>query len=281
MDHSNQFFGLEPKLTMKVKENSMTRSVTFLCAVFLTLICFHPLSHATTECAYDFATGSGSTYLGYCVTENGNILDIQAPSGQNLLGSFGEGYGLCDQNAPANYDDYAVSDTGNWQSARVVSHNASSIKIVRTTTDGNWTLTQTITLIKATSTSTNPSIKVVLALKNNQTIADTAYLIRFADVEPSPSGNLAIGGPNSAIGRTYQPDPNYGLELSNLDVPPLHFTGGFAQYTSSGPNACAFAQHEGDDNLWYGEVGASIVMAYVAIMDAGETVTVTFNYHSL
>jgi hypothetical protein len=52
------------------------------------------------------------------------------------------------------------------------------VKIARTTVDGNWTLTQTITKVPSPA-----SIKVVMALKNNQAVSDVAYLVRFADAE--------------------------------------------------------------------------------------------------
>ncbi len=113
----------------------MNRTVVLL-TFFLLLICCALPTYATTTCSYDFTTGSGNTFLSYCVTVNGNILDIQTPFGQNMMGGNGEGYGICDQNAPMNYTDYGVSDTGNWQNAVVLSHSSTTVKIARTTLDG-------------------------------------------------------------------------------------------------------------------------------------------------
>ena len=141
----------------------MSRYVSFLSLMCLMLIWIVLPSHATTTCLYKFNTGSGNTYLGYCLTENGNILNIQTPSGQNMLGANGEGYGICNESPAQNYTDYGVSDTGNWGNAVVLSHSSTSVKIARTTADGHWTLTQTITMVPTTS-----SINVVMALKNNQ-----------------------------------------------------------------------------------------------------------------
>jgi hypothetical protein len=237
---------------------------------------------ATTNCSWDFTIGSGNTYLGYCVTVNGNILQIQTPFGQNMLGPNGEGYGICDQNAPQNYTDYGVSDTGNWQSAVVLSHSSSSVKIARTTADGNWTLTQTITKVPATS-----SIKVVMALKNNQLVSDVAYLVRFADAAPPISaGYFAFwaGGVNSALARTAQPDPNYGLQLSLAGPVSTQFSywQGFAQSVTTGPNACAFAFNElGLNYREYGSNVSSIEMAFVGTIGAGQTKTVTLSYRGL
>jgi hypothetical protein len=262
----------------------MIRRLSFLCTVFLMFISVAPPSHAqTTTCSYNFTTGSGNTYLSYCVTVNGNILEIQTPFGQNMLGTNGEGYGICNESPAQNYTDYGVSDTGNWQNAIIVSHSATLVKIERTTADGNWTLTQAITKVPATS-STNASIKVVMALKNNQSTAHVAYLVRFADAEPVPTGGTSfdiwIGGLNSALAATVQPDPNYGLQLSNVGVPQLSFWQGYAQAVNTGPNACAFAFNEAFANLGSGTSGLSIVYAYVGTVPAGQTKAVTLSYHA-
>jgi len=261
----------------------MIRHVSFLCTSFLMLICCALPARATTACSYDFTTGSGNTYLSYCVTVNGNILEIVTPFGQSMLGANGEGYGLCDQNAPLNYTDYGVSDTGNWGSATVLSHSSSSIKIARTTADGHWTLTQTITKVPATS-----SIKVVMALKNNQAVSDVAYLVRFADAEPTiPDFDIWVGGLNSAIARTlHNNDPNYGLQIANAGVLQFGYWQGFVQGINTGPNACAFAYNEGKlggfSNYWDSSLGpGSIEMAYVGTIGAGLTKTVTLSYHGL
>jgi hypothetical protein len=275
------------KDAVKPKEEFMiSRSVTLLCTSFLMLIWVALPAHAaTTTCSYDFTTGSGNNYLSYCVTVNGNILQIQTPFGQSMLGTNGEGYGLCDQNVQAggvNYTDYAVSDTGNWKNAVVLTHSLTSVKIARTTSDGHWTLTQTITLVPKTF-----SITVVMALTNHQSVSDVAYLVRFADAEPptaSSSGTFWAGALNSALARTVQPDPNYGLQLSNMGIPPFGFWQGYAQFVNTGPNACAFAFNEIGDNFHFvksGESPESIEMAYVGSIGAGQTKTVTLSYHGL
>jgi hypothetical protein len=256
-------------------------SVCFVVVGFLLICCGLQAQQgidATTTCSYGFTSGSGNTYLSYCVTANGNILEIFTPFGQSMLGTNGEGYGICNESPAQNYSDYGVSDTGNWRSAVVVSHNSTSVKIARTTADGNWTLTQTITMVPKTY-----SINVVMALKNNQSAAHVVYLVRFADAEPAvTSGNFVFwaGSLSSALARAYQPDPNYGLQLSNVGVPPFHYWQGFAQFVNTGPNACAFAFNEGASNFSGGPNG-SIEMAYVGTVAAGQTKTVTLSYHGL
>jgi len=262
----------------------MIRQVTFLCTNLLMLIWVALPANATTTCSYDFVSGSNNTYLGYCVTVNGNILEIQTPFGRNMLGANGEGYGICDQNAPMNYTDYAVSDTGNWGSATVLSHSSSSVKIARATADGHWTLTQTIIKVPATS-----SIKVVMALKNNQAVSDVAYLVRFADANPGTNNyEFWAGGLNGALTRTFPTnDPNYGLQLANAGVRQFSYWYGFAQAVNTGPDACAFALNEagGQDGINFTEgpnkPPGSIEMVYAGTVPAGATKTATLSYHGL
>jgi hypothetical protein len=237
-----------------------------------------------TTCLQNFTSGNSNTYVAYCVTVNGNILEIVTPFGQSMLGANGEGYGICNESPAQNYTDYGLSDTGNWQSATVLSQSSGSIKIERTTADGNWTLTQTVTIVPATS-----SIKVVMALKNNQSTAHVAYLVRFADAEPPFTANhldFWAGGLTSALARTVQSDPNYGLQLSNVGALQFGFRQGYAQNVNTGPNACAFAFNEATNNFWDTFITnvatpGSIEMAYVGTVGAGLTKTVTLSYHGL
>jgi hypothetical protein len=268
----------------------MTRHVAFFLPACLMMICVALPAHATTTCSYTFTTGSGNTYLSYCVTVNGNILEIVTPFGQPMLGANGEGYGVCNESPAQNYTDYGVSDTGNWKNAVVLSHSSSSVKIARTTSDGHWTLTQTITLVPKTF-----SITVVMALKNNQPAAHVAYLVRFADAEPftpESEGSLWSATSNSALAGTVQPDPNYGLQLANVGIRPFSFQQGYAQFVNTGPNACAFALNEAGFNNYFinggcavcggdGNTFGSIEMAYVGTIAAGQTKTVTLSYHGL
>jgi hypothetical protein len=55
----------------------------------------------------------------------------------------------------------------------VLSHDAKSVKIARTTADGNWTLTQTITQVTGP-----PSAKIAMALTNNTSVTRQAFLLR-------------------------------------------------------------------------------------------------------
>ena len=70
---------------------------------------------------------------------------------------------------------------GTWGAPVLLSSTASVVRIARTTTDGLWTLTQTITK----QPGVQPYAKITMALKNNTGITKDAYLVRYADVDPA------------------------------------------------------------------------------------------------
>jgi hypothetical protein len=247
----------------------MTQRAGFFLALCLMLTCLAmPLHAATTTCAYNFTAGNGSSYLKYCVTVNGNIPQIETPSGVQLIvqgtGYGGEGYGVCNESPAQNYTDYGNSDTGNWNPSVLLSHTSTSVQIARTTTDGHWTLTQTISITHT------PSITVRMALTNNQSVQKVAYLVRYAE----EYGQYWLAGPTGAVGWSYQ-----GLLLQNVGTPPFGFWQGYVQTVKDGPNACAFA-YNGTDILTNSIYG-SIEVAYVGPVPAGGTKTVTLTYRGL
>ncbi|MBV8360341.1 MAG: hypothetical protein JO189_20775 [Deltaproteobacteria bacterium] len=251
--------------------------ISFLLTIYLLWLCCQLPIHAaraTTSCAYSFSSGSGNTFLNYCVTVNGNIPLIKTPSGVQLMGPDGEGYGVCNESPAQNYTDYGISDTGNWRPAILLSHNTSgSVQIARTTSDGQWTLTQTIALTHT------PSITVIMALKNNQSVQKVAYLVRFADpLPPGVADYTYVGGLNGAL--TWDA-PQYGLLLQNVGAPPFGFWQGYVQTVTTGPNACAFAFNEANLNEVVGVPPGSIEVAYVGPVPAGGTKTVTLTYRGL
>lgn len=257
----------------------MTRNSSLLSACIL-MFCGALASHAqTTQCSYNFSSGVGNTSLSYCVTVNGNIPQIQIPFGQVMIGAQGEGYGVCDQNIQpggVDYVDYGVSDSGNWNPPVLLSKTSALVKIARTTSDGNWTLTQTISKVP-----NPPAIKIIMALTNNQAVDDVAYLVRFADTTPPGNGVNWIGTLNSALAVTYSPgtQAQYGLQLVNMGTPQFSYWQGFAQQVSTGPNACAFAFNADPTGNYVNSPGSgSSEIAYVGTVKAGKTNSVTLNY---
>jgi hypothetical protein len=242
-------------------------------------ICSASSLAATQQCSYTFTSGANNTYLKYCVTVNGNIPQIESPLGERL--QFGwEGYGLCNESPAAEYHDYGNEDTGNWNPPTLVSLTTTAVKIARTTSDGNWTLTQTITQVPSTA-----SIRIAMALHNNTSTSRVAYLVRYDAPGPAGGGGylFASATRNSAFewwaSSLNQPN-EFGIALQTVGTSPGNYTNGFAQNVVDGPNACAFAYNSpGGPVLQAGSL--SLVMANVATIPAHGTKTFTISYKGM
>ena len=239
-------------------------------------------AQATSTCAFTFTSGSDNTFLQYCVTANGNIAQLATPFAREYIavGTVGEGYGICDTTTSSFYFDYAdFGDSGNWGSATLVSHDQRTVKIARTTSDGNWTLTQTITRPEETQT-----VKVSMALRNNTSTDRLAFLLRYADVDVS---GTFLNNFDVTLGSAFGWDsfgsntPPFGLMMQNVAsnstanlraIP-------FAQNVGEPPNPCVPGSH-----LVFGPILAtdgSIVMSYDGTVPKGRTKTAALTYRGM
>jgi hypothetical protein len=239
----------------------------------------NPGALATSVCSFTFTSGANNNYLQYCVTVNGNITQIQTPLGHHQIpsGAAGEGYGICDVGPATSYYDWAdFGDSGNWNAPTTVTHNATEVKIARTTTDGAWTLTQTIT-------QAAPSIKVAMTLKNNAAASKTVNLVRYANAHPdATSTNNFDGTQNSAfvwnsIGSGTSP---FGLIMENVGTSPFSGYNGLAQMLDDPPDPCNYAKNWHEGPILDTNVG-SLVMVYVGTLTAHQSKTFTVSYKGL
>jgi hypothetical protein len=144
---------------------------------------------SSATCLFNFSSGSGQSLTTYCVTQNGNIAEFSA-NGTEFINSPGpaiEGFGMCDNTAigsSLDYFDYASSDSGNWNPA-TATLNGTTVVVNRTTTDGHWQLTQTITDMKAFRGAYG-SARVTMAIKNLSNIERFLVAFRYAQVNPAP-----------------------------------------------------------------------------------------------
>ncbi len=214
--------------------------------------------------------------MSFCITANGNIAKFESPSGYTQM--FAEGYGVCDTSGSAvSYHDHEYADSGNWASSTVIQPNGANtfpLKIVRTTSDGIWTLTQTFS-----QNAKDQYVKIVMQLKNNTVATRSAYLQRYAgvDADGANSVNYSDTGRNSAW--TYYND-NYGGKGHGLTlrVLPDNF------YTRSGSvilpglsDACYRTERTGP---YYGD-GAIDYRWYFGSVAANSSKTVTVEYRAM
>ena len=170
----------------------------------------------SATCSFSYFSGQATTtFTRYCLGPNGNIVQLDSPSGNEFLnkGNLLEGYGLCDFTPNISYYDYASVDSGNWGPTTVTTPNATTKVFVRTTTDGLFKLTQTITQIKGSASSAG-SIKVTMAVKNLSGIAkNNLTLLRYANVDAgsNPLNNEFVSSANSSFG---QEPGRWGLGLT-------------------------------------------------------------------
>ena len=231
---------------------------------------------STDVCTYLFTSVGTATrqYVQYCVTVNGNIVEFQTPSGiENIKhGIIGEGYAVCDFSTGVGYHDYAGfgdADTGGWGPATTVSQTGTMVKISRKTSDGIWTLTQTIA-----QSPSDSSVKVTMALKNNSPISRLVWLARFADVDANDrTNNILDGTVNTAFG--YSASAQKGLQLS-LATANFYDHVGYATQLAS--KACSI--NAGYTGL-LSDADGMIYLNHSITIGAGNTATVVLKYRGI
>jgi len=231
-------------------------------------------SLATTDCTFPFSTGTGNTLLKYCVTTNGNIVQLETPQGVEhvAVGTIGEGYGICDFNTNTGYFDYAgFGDSGNWNPAQVVKQTATSVKIVRTTSDGQFTLTQNIAEVDGAL----PWIKITMTLKNNGEGRD-AFLIRYVDVDAAGVAKNNLDTTENSAFAWNTPGPvNFGVVVQNVGKALI--ANSLTQFQAAGPDPCnpVFNLH------LLTNTDGSLGMEYLVELKKGASTTVITAYRGM
>ena len=162
------------------------------------------------------------------------------------------------------YYDWAGSDSGNWGTPTLVKQTPTEVVIARTTSDGLWTLTQTIA--ECRDTALCPSTD---ADQDNSNTSKQVLLMRWAAVgalngfsnnqdDLDSTTNSVWGSFPANLGM--ETPTGGGLMLQNLGVAPnVEFYQGFPLNTYLGPNPCAPVVN------WRGPLTAtdgSILMVY-------------------
>jgi len=227
-----------------------------------------------TTCSFSYSSGPITTFTRYCLSANGNIVQFDSPSGFEYINNGGllEGYGICDVNPNVSYYDYASIDSGNWGPTTVTSPSATTQVFVRITADGFWQLTQTITQLKASPSSTG-SVKITMALKNLTTISRNVTLLRVANVNNGPvaTNDEFVSSFNSAFGQ--EPGASWGLGLTTNTFTFAH--NGIVLSPPAAPDPCHYVTNV--HNFAFVGDGA-LGHVYAITVPKGATKTVTMTY---
>lgn len=242
----------------------------------------NPTNPGLTTCSYTFKTGSGWNATQFCVTANGNITQFSRPNGVEYIafGTYGEGYGICDltYDPPESSYDYAGYGASGVGAPTLISLTDSSVKISRDI--GAFTLTQTITMVKATATAPGAA-KVTMTLKNENSEKRAVGILRYADIDIDDLNHF--GNFNNDFDHTN--DTAYGLERSTqFGLASVNNT--FSPYPSrnwnavtrsvpSGPDPCRYTQPEAPQPF----VGDGSVLQYWGLaIGSGSSKTVVMTY---
>jgi hypothetical protein len=212
------------------------------------------------------------------VTSNGNLAKLEIPKGTPMVSraNHGEGYGFCDEDAHVAYSDFGgLGDSGNWGTARVVNRGGNFVKIARTTSDGLWTLTQTITRTDGNL----PTAKVAMALTNNSAVAKEVTLLRDADMDAAgisinsfdATNNSAMAW-NSVSTEGAQP---FGVVLQTSGTLPF-LTFAYVQDTAAAPDPCDPLAHMAQ--TLEQNVDGSVVMFYETTVNPHATMNASAVY---
>lgn len=226
--------------------------------------------NATTTCAATFTSGTGHNTTQYCVTKNGNITQFSRNGDEYLqVGDVSEGYGICDGNT--RYFDYAFNDSGNLGPATFTSTATKAVSI-RTTSDGIWQITNTVTKVAANGSGPG-SAKVSMKFTNLTNVERDLAVVRMADVD-----FLSGGGPDVNNDFDFTPDTAFGLASgfrSGLSVTNNTFVEAtaFTQNFSVGPDPCNLGAAP---QPFVGD--GSIAMFYALRVRKGGAATVNLTY---
>jgi len=229
---------------------------------------------SVTACAHTYTSGSGHNLTQYCVTANGNITQFSRGGSEFInAGVLSEGYGVCDISSGTGYFDYADNESGNWGATSVLTSSPTIIKLVRNTSDGIWTLTQTISKVAASGSGPGAA-KVVMALKNNTAVARSVYLLRHADVD----ANSTSGDDNFdyTIDTAWGLQPSFGGGLSSTSNTFTFSYDAFVRNTFAGPAPCSPSTGIVNPGPFHGD--GSIEQLYFIPIPAHGTKTVTVTY---
>jgi len=135
---------------------------------------------------------SRSPQMNVCISDHGNVVQFESPLGIQQIGGSEEGYILCDQTAGVVYHDTGTLEDG-FGPATIVEPkgpNTFPFAVIRTTTDGHFTMTQHFALLQ--SGTRERELKVLTDIVNNTSTSHGLAITRYvnADINGSPANDI-------------------------------------------------------------------------------------------
>lgn len=172
--------------------------------------------------------GSGADKFKICITEHGNLFDLESPAGfehatpNAIDSSFGDGYMLCSTGGNHGFDVGSVE--GGWGAPAIIQPggpNTLPLTVTRTTIDGKFQLKQTFEWAK-----TRKEMIVTMALKNvTASSIKGVQLARYfeGNLSHEPDDDILDAGTDSVRGRESRSKAGHqGLMLTALSFNQPH-----------------------------------------------------------
>ena len=230
-----------------------------------------PLDDRTTACNRVDNFGAGATQFNVCLSNEGNVTEIDAPAGFSQADLPEEGYQLC--TVGADYRDFGALGNNGWLAASVVQPTPGSIVglvVTRKTTDNQWQLKQTFGKSNA-----KREITITMALKKlNSPIGGPVYLERWNGFNLDNdflSGSIHDQTANSVTGRRIR-----GLSLTALTFGTTHFNAVGTNFNFGAQPGVCNAVSAASPTAFVD--GAGYVTYSLPGFNTGETRTVKFAY---
>jgi hypothetical protein len=233
-----------------------------------------------TNCVYTFSSGQNATAFTWCLSSNGNIMRLENaawPFNEHIrVGTFTEGYAICDWTDDVVAYDYGSSAAG-FGPTTVVSGCAGGAlpcTMERETSDGNFYLKMVFN-----RTPVDREIVITETVKNLRNIhTDNVELWRYADVDVNASTGNDWGDRSQASSWARDvtaPQAGQRVGLSALTRTVLHSTNILGP-TPPTPNLCVTS--DPGPLPHYGDIGIFVSYDFDQGIAALKSKTVKFQY---
>lgn len=240
-----------------------------LFVVFCAASCF-----ASTDCQSNFSKGAGPAEITFCVTANGNIVQIKTDMDKNIILSGAEGYAVCGVGTPY-FDLGPYGDSGNWQPPITIQPhgpNTFPLTIIRSSVDLAPDGRPLVILNQTFSYSNGGRSVRVLMTKDGASLTGT--LIRYADVSGTSehgaiSANSSFIWNDGAFGVMASPTgPNISTRVLFGGLSGVTVSGAVDPCNAVGPVTLPYAGDSAIVNQWtVGRLGKGTRFNAQAIVD--------------